>query len=153
MIARTGIVPQFCVPLTKLFDSQWFPVEDREIMLFRTCRANHSTYEIPQHRAYGALPSEVVDAVLSDHLEVLDEWQQDLCHMSDEMAQDAKLSPESVSKLVAHCGSYNQACRAILMMSWFNMLTRYVDSCGVPLESGPDPYRGISTRGPTDIER
>ena len=63
------------------------------------------------------------------------------------------MSPESVAKLVAHYGSYNQACRAILMMSWFNMLTRYVDSCGVPLESGADPYRGISTRGPTDIER
>ena len=148
MLARTGIAPEFAVPLRSVFDGDWFPVEDREIMLFRTCRANGSTYEIPQHREYGTLATEVVDAILSDDVGPLTDWQQALCRMCDEMTKDAKLTPDSVGELVAHYGSEDMACRAIFTMAWFNMLTRYVDSTGVPLEEGPNPYAGIDSRGP-----
>lgn len=30
----------------------------------------------------------------------------------------------------------------------WRMLARYVDSTGVPIEEGPNPYAGIDSRGP-----
>jgi alkylhydroperoxidase family enzyme len=135
MIARTGIAPQFAVPLSAMFDPSWFPELDREIILFRTCFANGSTYEIPQHRAFDIVPGPTVDAILADDLAELDEWPRKLCRLTDEMAREARLTSASVAELVRHYGSENQACKAMLIMSWFNMLSRFVDSTGVPIES------------------
>jgi alkylhydroperoxidase family enzyme len=143
MVARTGIAPAFYTGVSAIFDANWFPARDREIMLFRVCRANHSAYEIHQHRAYGGLPVDLVDAILSDNLAGLDPWDRELCGMCDEISEKAKLSEVQVARLVEHYGGYDMACRAILVMSWFNMLSRYVDSTGVPIEDGPNPYAGI----------
>lgn len=147
MLAGTGIAPSFAVPLAVIFDPEWFPVEDREILLFRTCRENHSQYEIPQHREFGTVPPRVVDAILDDRLDQLTPWQRRLCELADEMAHRAKLSAESVQELVDHYGSQATASRAILVMAWFNMLTRFVDSTGVPIEDSP-VGKGVDTRGP-----
>lgn len=143
MLARTGIAPQFYGVLSKMFAPEWFPPDDREVLLFRTCRANSSSYEIAQHQAFGILGHDTIAAVLGDAAD-LTPWHRQLCSMADEMADDAKLSPASVQELVAHYGTQNMASRAIFLMAWFNMLSRFVDSTGLPLEGGEDPYRGIN---------
>jgi len=153
MLARTGIVHKFVIPLGAMFDPDWFPVEDREIILFRTCRANRSDYEIPQHRVISGIATETVDAILDDRLDELTDWQRRLCQLADAVSIHAKLTLEQTSELVDHYGSENVAARAILIMSWFNMLTRFVDSTGVQLETGPDPCAGIGSRGPVDYAR
>lgn len=144
MLARTGIAPEFYSCVDRIFDPSWFPAEDREVLLFRTCRDNRSDYEVHQHRAYSGLPEDVVDAILGDHPPALTPWQLTLCGMADEMATEAKLSAGSVRELAEHYGDEDMASRAILTMAWFNMLSRFVDSTGVPVESGNDPYSGIS---------
>lgn len=149
MLTRTGVAPEFYACLSAMFAEDWFPATDREVILFRTCRDNDSAYPIAQHRAFGVPPAATVDAVLSDELGALDPWHQALCRMSDEMASAAKLSEESVLELVGHYCSQNAAARAIFVMSWFNMLTRYVDSTGVPVESGPNAFGDIT--GPTGV--
>jgi hypothetical protein len=116
-------------------------------MLFRICRANDSQYEIHRHRAYGGLPEALIDAILSESIDGLTDDHKMLCRACDEICEKAKLDEATVAQLVAHYGGYNQACRAIFVMSWFNMLSRYVDSTGIPVEAGPDPYAGIT--GPT----
>jgi hypothetical protein len=73
-------------------------------------------------------------------LDEVDPWQRTLCRISDEVALQAKATPQSVQALVAHYGSHNAACRALFIMAWFNMLTRFVDSTGVPLETGEEPH-------------
>lgn len=147
MLARTGIAPEIFTTVSAIFNDDWFAKADREIMLFRICRANGSEYEIHQHEAYGGLPDALVDAILSDDLRALTEGQRLLCAACDEITDKAKLSDQTVGRLVAHYGGYNEACKAIFVMSWFNMLSRYVDSTGVPVEGGRDPYAGIA--GPT----
>lgn len=120
-------------------------------MLFRTCWNNGSEYEIHQHRAYGGMSKAVIDSILSDNTPGLGPWHCALCRMCDEMTADAKLTEQSVVELVElveHYGSQNAAARAILVMAWFNMLSRFVDSTGIPVESGDDPYAGID--GPAD---
>lgn len=147
MLARTGIASAFYTTVSAIFDDQWFPAADREIMLFRICRANRSSYEVRQHSAYGGLPEAVIHGILADGLDALDDWQRCLCALFDEITTKAKLSEASVHILTQHYGGYDEAAKAILIMSWFNMLPRFVDSTGVPVEQGPDPYAG--TTGPT----
>ena len=153
MIARTGLAPEFSQPLAVMFTPEWFPPVDREVILFRTCRANGSTYEIPQHRVFSGLPAELVDAILDDRLDEVDPWQRTLCRISDEVALQAKATPQSVQALVAHYGSHNAACRALFIMAWFNMLTRFVDSTGVPLETGEELHALTAATGPTGVRR
>jgi len=153
MLARTGIAPEIYTTVSAVFDDAWFPKVDREIMLFRVCRANGSDYEIHQHKAYGGLPEPLVDAILSDDVGALDEAQRLICLACDEISEKAKLSVETVQRLIAHYGGYDQACRAIFVMSWFNMLSRYVDSTGIPVEEGPGPYVGITGPAATDGPR
>lgn len=144
MLARTGMAPEFYGCVRVIFDDAWFPEIDREIMLFRICRQNRSEYEIHQHAAYGGFDRAMIDAIMFDDMKGLDPWQRELCRMSDEISAKAKLSPQSVAKLVEHYGDANMASRAIMVMAWFNMLSRFVDSTGVPIEEGTDPYKGIA---------
>mgnify|MGYP000212270790 CR=1 FL=1 len=144
MLGRTGIAPEIYTAVSAVFDDAWFPRMDREIMLFRTCRVNDSPYEIEQHRAYGGFDTAMVDAILSDDMDGLTEAQKLICRACDEITAKAKLGEDTVQALVAHYGGYNEACKAIFVMSWFNMLSRYVDSTGIPIEEGPNPYAGIS---------
>lgn len=135
MLARTGIAPEIYKSVSAIFKEDWFPALDREIMLFRTAYTNGSTYEIGFHKAVYTFPEGLVDGVLSKSLDGLEPWHRRLCEMCDEMAQKTELSPQSVADLVAHYGNYNQATRAIFVMSWFNMLSRFADSTGVPAET------------------
>ncbi|MGB0094267.1 MAG: hypothetical protein WBP81_17275 [Solirubrobacteraceae bacterium] len=144
MLARTGIAPEFYAVLGKLFQEDFLAPDDREVILFRVCRNNGSTYEIPQHRAFSGLSDQIVDGILEDRLDVLDLWHRSLCLMCDEICKQGRLSDDSVASLVTHYNGPNGACRAILVMSWFNMLTRYVDSTGVPPETGDNPYRRMT---------
>jgi len=144
MLARTGMAPEFYGCVRAIFNDSWFPADDREVMLFRICRHNNSEYEIHQHSAYGGFDQATIAAIMSNDMAGLDSWQRELCRMSDEISAEAKLSPQSVAKLVDHYGGDNMAARAIMVMSWFNMLSRFVDSTGVPIEEGPDPYKGIA---------
>ena len=150
MLARTGIAPAFYTAVSAIFDDSWFPARDREIMLFRICKANQSNYEIHQHRAYGGLPNTMIDTILSDNLSSLEPWPRQLCAFCDEITDEAKLSEASVAALVQHYEGYDGASRAILVMAWFNMLSRFVDSTGVPIEKGSDPYAGVT--GPATRE-
>ncbi len=96
-------------------------------------------------RSRGASPQPAtVDTILSHDPSGLASWQQVLCRMCDEMSRDAKLTEASVTQLVAHYGTENQASRAIMVMAWFNMLSRFVDSTGVPVETGESPYQDIA---------
>ncbi|MCV0426378.1 MAG: hypothetical protein K5905_12965, partial [Roseibium sp.] len=135
MLARTGIAPEIYQSVSAIFKDDWFPALDREIMLFRTAYANRSPYEIGFHKAVYSFPDGLVDTILSDNLETLDPWHRRLCEMCDEMAGDTELSPQSVADLVKHYGDYSHATRAIFVMSWFNWLSRFADSTGVPPES------------------
>ena len=135
MLARTGISPEIYTTVSAIFNDDWFPELDREIMLYRTCYINDSQYEIQFHKAVYDLPEALVDAVLSDDLSSLEPWHRTLCELCDEITLNAKLSPQSVAKLVDHYGDYNGATRAIFVMAWFNMLSRFADSTGVPDEA------------------
>ncbi|MFE3323795.1 hypothetical protein [Streptomyces sp. NPDC059176] len=147
MIARTGMAREYQALLSVMFGADWIPGADREVIALRTFRQNASDYEVPQHfvlaEAVG-LPRETSQAVMDDDLDRLAPWLQRLCRMVDDMAAKAKLDAEQVQELVSHYGSQDKAAQAIMTMAWFHMLTRFVDSAGVPIDAGPDAYSGLS---------
>ncbi|WP_444901682.1 hypothetical protein ACJJIG_21125 [Microbulbifer sp. SSSA007] len=144
MLARTGMATEIYSIVSTLFSDGYLPDDDREIMLYRICKDNQSQYEINFHRKTAALPKNIVDIVLSEDISALDSWQKTLCIACDEITNDAKMTEESVQAFVKHYRSYDIACRAIFLLSWFNMLTRYSDSTGVPFESD-QVLKGISS--------
>ncbi|MFA0809843.1 hypothetical protein [Microbulbifer epialgicus] len=135
MLARTGIAPEIYSVISALFSNDYLPDDDREIMLYRICKGNDSQYEINFHRKTATLPQEIVNIVLSENITSLNSWHRTLCVACDEITNDAKMTESSVHAFVEHYGSYDMTCRAIFLLSWFNMLTRYSDSTGVPFES------------------
>ncbi|WP_299581337.1 hypothetical protein [uncultured Microbulbifer sp.] len=135
MLARTGIAPEIYSVVSALFSDDYLPDDDREVMLYRVCKDNNSQYEINFHKKTASLPQEIVDIVLSEDVSPLETWYQILCKACDEITNDAKMTEDSVRAFVEHYGSYDRACRAIFLLSWFNMLTRYSNSTGVPFES------------------
>ncbi|MFJ3230806.1 hypothetical protein [Streptomyces sp. NPDC086787] len=148
MIARTGVVREYQAVLAVMFGPDWIPGADREVIALRTFRQNASDYEIPQHFVLAesaGIPREATRAVLDDQLDRLEPWFRQLCHMVDSMSGRAKLTEEQVGELVSHYGSQDKAAQAIMTMAWFHMLTRFVDSTGVPADEGPDAYAGLST--------
>lgn len=148
MLARTGVAREFAATVNAMFRDDWFPHDDRETLLLRTASAYGSTYEVTNHRPFAGMPAATVDAIVANRLDELPDWPHELCRMANEMVALGKLSPEHVARLVEHYGSPDLACRAILLMAWFNMLVRYIDSTGVPDET--DPGFRSSVSGPTN---
>ncbi|MFI9075905.1 carboxymuconolactone decarboxylase family protein [Streptomyces sioyaensis] len=147
MIARTGMAHEYQRLLSVMFGPGWIPGADREVIALRTFRQNASDYEVPQHFVLAdaaGLPPEASQAVLDDELDQLSPWHQRLCRMVDEMAARAKLNAAQVHELASHYGTQDKAAQAIMTMAWFHMLTRFVDSAGVPIETRPDAYSGLS---------
>ncbi|MFE9253635.1 carboxymuconolactone decarboxylase family protein [Streptomyces sp. NPDC006879] len=147
MIARTGMAREYQALLSVMFGPEWIPGADREVIALRTFQQNDSDYEVPQHLVMAqtvGLSQEDSRAVLEDDLDRLTPWRRRLCHMVDEMAARAKLNATEVQELVAHYGSQDRAAQAIMTMAWFHMLTRFVDSTGVPVDAAPDAYTGLS---------
>ncbi|WP_444922063.1 hypothetical protein ACJJID_06985 [Microbulbifer sp. CnH-101-G] len=134
MIAQAGVVKEVYSLIFTLFDDIYLPFEDREIMLFRTCKNNGCQYEINFHRKTTKMPTQVVDIILSDDVSSLNSWQKTLCIACDEMATSAKMRESSVEAFVEHYETHDIACRAIFFLSWCNLTTMFVDSTGVPVE-------------------
>ncbi|MFA0811125.1 hypothetical protein [Microbulbifer epialgicus] len=134
MLARTGVASEVYALIFALFDDNYLPAEDREIMLFRTCKNSDCSYESNFHKKTAHFSKEIAVAVLSEDISSLNPWAQKLCIASDEMFHEGKMSEASVDAFVCHYGSYDTACRAIFFLSWCNLTTLFVESTGVPLE-------------------
>ena len=60
--------------------------------------------------------------------------------MTDELTEFATLTDETLQALVDRYGK-NVATKLILSVSWFNMLSRFLNATRVPPDTG-NPYEG-----------
>jgi hypothetical protein len=107
-------------------------------MILRIAAHTDVSYPIPQHRVFAhnvGINSEITEAIVQRDLHKLDEWTIELCKICEEITDNIILSDASLDKLVAHYGK-NDATKAIWLMSWFNMLIRFVGSTRIPIEEG-----------------
>ena len=138
MLANT---PASFRPLTELAASvllrSEFDARKREIAVLRTAHVTKSVYEWTQHvRIAGNLgvTAAEIEAVQADgSVTSLDEEGNMLCRVADEIARDVRLSDEALEWVLERYG-VRQACELILCCSYFNMVSRILESTRVPLE-------------------
>ncbi len=117
-----------------------FDSRKREIAVLRVAHVTRSSYEWTQHVRYatqiGVTQEEIEQIGVDGPVEGLDEEGLLLCRVAEEISRDIRLSDEALKAIVTRYG-VRQATELILCCSYFNMLSRFLESTRVELESTP----------------
>jgi 4-carboxymuconolactone decarboxylase len=117
-----------------------FDARKREIAILRVAHVTHSIYEWTQHvriaQQVGVSPEEVGRIGVDGPVQGLDEESLLLCRVAEEISRDVRLSDEALDAILKRYGVH-QATELILCCSYFNMLSRFLESTRVELESAP----------------
>ena len=114
-----------------------FDPRKREIAVLRVAHVTRSEYEWAQHVRLGrnlGLKDEEIEAIACDGaVDGLDEEGNLLCRVAEEISRDVRLSDDALAEIRKRYG-VRGASELILCCSYFNMLSRFLESMGVPLE-------------------
>jgi 4-carboxymuconolactone decarboxylase len=112
----------------------------REMAVLRVAHATNASYEWAQHAqlAKTAGVSEVeIDAINREEpVTGLDQEGNLICQVADEISRDVRLSDEALEAIVDRYGP-REAAELILLVSYYNMVSRFLESTRVELESEP----------------
>jgi alkylhydroperoxidase family enzyme len=118
--------------------SSEFDARKREIAILRVARVTQAEYEWTQHERLGrnlGVTDEEMQIIRSeDPVKSLDEEGNLLCRVADEISRDVRLSDEALKAILERYG-VRQATELILCVSYFNMLSRFLESTRVELEA------------------
>jgi 4-carboxymuconolactone decarboxylase len=109
----------------------------REIAILRVAHVTNSIYEWTQHvsvaKMTGVTEDEIEKIASEGAVTTLDEEANLLCRVADEISQDVKLSDDALEQILDRYGKRG-ATELILCVSWFNMISRFLESTRVELE-------------------
>jgi alkylhydroperoxidase family enzyme len=112
----------------------------REIAVLRVAHVTRSDYEWTQHVRLASgmgMDDETIRKIACDGpVTTLDEEGNLLCRVADEVSRDVRLSDAALEQILARYGT-RQATELILCCAYFNMLSRFLESTRVGLESEP----------------
>ena len=135
--ARASFQPILDLARSILLGSE-FDARKREIAVLRVAQVTGSEYEWTQHerlgRNLGVTESEVNVIRSEDPVESLDEEGNLLCRVADEISREVRLSDEALAAILERYG-VQQATELIVCCSYFNMLSRFLESTRVELEA------------------
>ena len=112
----------------------------REIAVLRVAHATNARYEWAQHeqlaRTAGVTAAEI-DAVATEQpVRSLDDESNLICRVADEVSRDVRLSDEALEAIIDRYGP-REAAELILLVSYYNMVSRFLESTRVQLEDEP----------------
>ena len=117
-----------------------FDARKREIAVLRVAHVTRSGYEWTQHVALakraGVSEEDISKIAVIGPVTGFDEEGNLLCRVADEISRDVRLSDAALDAVVARYG-VRQATELILCCSYFNMLSRFIESTRVELETPP----------------
>jgi len=120
-----------------LYESLFDP-RKREIAVLRVARVTDANYEWTHHvavaRQCGVTDDEIEKIKTEDPVSSLGEEGNLLCRVADEISLKVRLSDEALSQILDLYG-VREATELILCVSYFNMVSRFLESTRVPLES------------------
>jgi alkylhydroperoxidase family enzyme len=123
--------------LSILFRSE-FDARKREIAVLRVAHVTGSHYEWVQHvtvaKGCGVTEAEIDAIAVDGSVAGLDDEGNLLCRVADEISRDVRLSDDALAGIVGRYG-VRQATELILCVSYFNMLSRFLESTRVALEA------------------
>jgi 4-carboxymuconolactone decarboxylase len=119
-----------------LFNSGFDP-RIREIAVLRVAHVTQSIYEWTHHvtlaKVYGLTENEIEKIKSEDPVSSLGEEGNLLCRVADEVSRDVKLSDEALVQILERYGGRG-ATELILCVSYFNFLSRFLESTRVQIE-------------------
>ncbi len=119
-----------------LFYNEFDP-RKREIAVLRVAHVTHAIYEWTHHIAvakhYHVRDKEIEIICTEDPVKSLDNEDNLLCRVADEISRDVKLSDEALTQILERYGTRG-ATELILCVSYFNFLSRFLESTRVELE-------------------
>jgi 4-carboxymuconolactone decarboxylase len=112
----------------------------REIAVLRVAHATQATYEWVQHeqlaRNVGVTDAEI-DAIRTEgQVTSLDEECNLICRVADEVSLDVRLSDDALEQIIDRYGP-REAAELILLVSYYNMVSRFLESTRVEIEDEP----------------
>ena len=119
-----------------LFESKFDP-RKREIAVLRVAHVTQAHYEWTHHVAFAkrvGVTDEEIKIIADDkQVKSLDDEGNLLCRVADEISLDVRLSDEALEQILMLYGVQG-ATELILCCSYFNMLSRFLESTRVTLE-------------------
>ncbi len=116
-----------------------FDKRKREIAVLRVGHVTRANYEWTQHvtvaKSVGVTDDEIKRIAVDGPVTQLDEEGNLLCRVADEISRDVRLSDEALAAILDRYGVH-QATELILCVSYFNMISRFLESTRVELEDG-----------------
>ena len=112
----------------------------REIAVLRVAHATRAGYERAQHerlaRLAGVTEGEIAAIAAEEPVASLDEEANLICRVADEVSRDVRLSDDALTQLIERYGA-REASDVILLVSYYNMVSRFLESTRVELEEDP----------------
>ena len=112
----------------------------REIAVLRVAHATNASYERAQHeqlaRHAGVTEVEIQAIGEEEPVTSLDQECNLICRVADEISQNVRLSDEGLEAIVERYGP-REAAELILLVSYYNMVSRFLESTRVELEDKP----------------
>ena len=109
----------------------------REIAVLRVAHATGARYEWVQHEQLGrnvGLTDAEIDAIANEEpVSSLDEEGNLICRVADEVSRDVRLSDDALARIVDRYGP-REASELILLVSYYNMVSRFLESTRVEVE-------------------
>jgi alkylhydroperoxidase family enzyme len=109
----------------------------REIAVLRVAHATDAAYERAQHlqlaRNVGVREEEIVAIDTEEPVTSLDDEANLICRVADEVSRDVRLSDQALSLVLERYGPRN-AAELILLVSYYNMVSRFLESTRVEVE-------------------
>jgi AhpD family alkylhydroperoxidase len=112
----------------------------REIAVLRVAQATNARYEWVQHeqlaRNSGVSESEIAAIGSEERVTSLDEECNLICRVADEISRDVRLSDKALEQIAERYGP-REASELILLVSYYNMVSRFLESTRVEVEDEP----------------
>jgi len=112
----------------------------REIAVLRVAHATHARYEWVQHEQLaqnaGVTRAEIEAIDSEDPVTSLDEECNLICRVADEVSLQVRLSDEALEQILDRYGP-REATELIMLVSYYNMVSRFLESTRVELEDEP----------------
>ena len=112
----------------------------REIAVLRVAHATNAPYEWAQHaqlaRNVGVSDAEIDAIDKEEPVASLDEECNLICRVADEVSREVRLSDEALEQIIDRYGP-REAAELILLVSYYNMVSRFLESTRVEVEDEP----------------
>jgi alkylhydroperoxidase family enzyme len=130
----------------------------REIAVLRVAHATRAPCEWAQHKQLagnvGVTDAEIDAIDKEEPVASLDEECNLICRVADEVTRHVRLSDDALEQIIDRYGP-RAAADLILLVSYYNMVSRFLESTRVQIEDEPlleGPMSGSMARRPPDRE-